>query len=98
VQQLTHVQQRVTRAVADRAQRGSGALGLRGQGRLGGVGLHRDDAEAVRDQVVQLSGDPGALVRHGQPGKVALVLLGVRRLVAPGAGASTEQPARRCRR
>ncbi len=41
---------------------------------------------------MQVTGDPGALFGHSDPGQVVPVLLGRDRLVAPCPGSSTEQP------
>ena len=52
-------------ALLDRLERFSGGLLARRQHPALGCGLHDDDAQAVRDDVVQFAGDPGPLGRDG---------------------------------
>ena len=62
-EQAPHLTQRLAARVADRAQRGGGLRRpLRGARRRA-VRLHDHHRQRVRDDIVQLAGDPGALAR-----------------------------------
>jgi hypothetical protein len=64
VEQPTHLRERLAAAVLDPLERlGAGGAGGAGTGRL-----KHDDAQGVRDDVVQLPGEPAALLRRGQGG------------------------------
>ena len=67
-EQAAHLPERVAPGVADRAQRGGGRdrplLGARRRA----VGLHDDHRQRVRDDVMQLARDPGALERGADRG------------------------------
>ena len=60
--------------VLDGAQRLARGLRVAVEQVLGGAGLDHHDADAVRDDVVQLAGDPGALRGDGVPDPRLLVL------------------------
>ena len=62
-------------ALLDRLERFRGGLLARRQHPALGCGLHDDDAQAVRDDVVQLAGDPGPLGLDGTGGPGLLVTL-----------------------
>ena len=67
-EQAAHLGQRLAARVADRAQRGGGGRRALLGARRRAVGLHDDDRQRVRDDVVQLAGDPGALERGADRG------------------------------
>jgi hypothetical protein len=77
-EQDVHLGQRVGPGVADARRRVLGARGIGRQDPAGAARLHDHDADAVRDYVVHLAGDPAALVGHRLLG-LALALLGGQR-------------------
>src|SRR6266536_908396 len=70
--QPAHLAERLPAGGVDEAQPGIGLGGAGAEQGSGGVGLHRDHADVVRDDVVQLAGDAGAF---GQDGVVRVGLL-----------------------
>ncbi len=63
--ELSHLGERAPRCRLDGLERLARATGIMPEQFGGGVGLDCDDADRVRDDVVQLACDPPALRGHG---------------------------------
>ena len=94
VQQRAQFDQGFAAGGGDGAHRGLGQVRVGADGVARAVGLHHDDTHRVRDHVVQLPGDPGALGGHRDGG--LLVAFGLQQakpalhLVVVGAAGADE--------
>jgi len=71
----SHLDDGLARRRADLAEQAARTLGVGVEHLFRGAGLHRDDAERVRDDVVQLAGDAQTLRRRGLVGCPGALLL-----------------------
>ena len=68
VDRASYVGQRVAREPLEVGQLGPRAVGVDVDQPVGQLGLHRDHGQGVAEDVVQVAGEPVALVVQGQPG------------------------------
>ena len=74
-EQPAHLAERLLARALDRVEGGAGRLGIGGEHLAPAARLDDDDRDRVRDDVVELAGDPRALLRHGGSGPLVLVAL-----------------------
>jgi hypothetical protein len=95
-EQAAHLGQRLAAGRLDRAQRADRGVRVAVEHAARGPGLHDHDRDRMRDDVVQLAGDPYALARHRVAltlGALALELLGARpQLGGQARAAAAEAP------
>ena len=93
-EQPAHLAERLLAGALDRVERGAGRLGIGGEHLAAAARLDDDDRDRVRDDVVELAGDPRALLGHGGSRPLVLVALELDRAEGERALALAAEPDR----